>query len=35
MMDYRHAYEPDLRWRALGVSTLVIAIVVVILDSIL
>ncbi len=35
MMDYRHAYEPHLRLKALGVCTLLIAVAVVILDSIL
>ena len=35
MMEYRHAYEPILRWRALAISTVAIVAAVVMLDSIL
>jgi hypothetical protein len=35
MMQYRHAYEPILRWRALAISTVAIVAAVVVLDSIL
>ncbi len=34
-MDYRHVYEPNIRWKALAMGTLAIAATVMVLDVLL